>query len=425
MLKAFFSHIFVFFSGLLTISYATSSSAIDLFAAYSLALQKNELPAIQANITEQARESVDQAWSAVLPNVQASYSYLRQDLGTAGTISSLAPKEQNTAKIILTQPVFQGMKEYAALRSAKENVVNNDYLTEQTRITLFQSVATAYFAILGAEQDLADLEQSMALHKDRVRDLQARYQIGRSRKGDLLLENSQIAALNAEIMAGRYTISQSRLQLALLTGASETVNLEKTNFKFPSAIQKLDDYLKAIEQRPDIQAKRSQIKIANESIEIARGGHYPTVDAFGDYYLNRTGPSKDSKWDVGFTVTLPLYQGGGIESQIRQAALKRNQTEIELNQTLRSIENTIRTLYDSVNSGILQNNSYQESVKAAEANYQEQMRDFKRGLITNLDVIQALSTLQDAKRVANKAMYETLTAYAQLQSSVGKIPKSL
>lgn len=426
MLKYFSSCIFiVILSSILTISYATPSFALDLFATYALALQKNELPAIQANISEQARETVEQAWAAVLPNVQASYSYLRQDAGAAGSISSLSPKDQTNAKITLTQPLFQGMKEYATLRSAKENVTINDLLTDQTRISLFQNVATAYFAVLASEQDIVDLEQSMQLHKERVRDLQERFQIGITRKGDLLLENSQIASLNAKIAAARYVVSQTRLQLAFLVGTNETINLEKANVKLPNTIQKLSDYLGAIDQRPDIQAKRSQIKVAGENIEIARGGHYPNINAFADYYLARTGAAKDSQWDFGLALSLPLYQGGGIESQIRQAALKRNQAQLDLDQTLRSIENTIRTLYDSVNSGILQNSSYQESVKAAEANYQEQIRDFKGGLITNLEVIQALSIFQDAKRIANKSIYQTMTAYAQLQSSIGKLPENL
>ena len=69
-------------------------------------------------------------------------------------------------------------------------------------------------------------------------------------------------------------------------------------------------------------------------------------------------------------------------------------------------------------------NAVKASKELADQNYKEQLRDFTHGLVTNLDVIQALSTLQDAVRAYDKVVYQTISSYILLQTSKGSIPSA-
>ena len=404
------------------------STSVDLFTAFESAVNKTETIPIQVKITDQAKELADQAFGAVLPKVVGTFSDLQQQIptGIQGSIAASAfPSNELTTQLNITQPVFQGLKEYANIRSANENVKYNELLTDQAKITLFQTVALAYFNVLAAEKDKEDLIESLNQNLARVAELREWYRIGRARIGDVQLEESTIATLRAQIEADNVAIAQARYQLATASGLDPQITLNKDPTKLPTKVRDLNAYLNDLERRPDIASLRSQIKIANEGIIVARSGHLPTVSVFGDLYPARSGELHDSFWDVGVTLSMPIYSGGIVVSQVRQAAENVSVAELTLSQNIRTVQNTVRALHAAVTMGITETNAYIEAAKTAKDNYKTQVHDFKFGLVTNLDVITAMTTYLSTVQTLDKTFYQTIYAYAQLRSSAGKLPKDL
>ena len=317
------------------------STSVDLFTAFESAVNKTETIPIQVKITDQAKELADQAFGAVLPKVVGTFSDLQQQIptGIQGSIAASAfPSNELTTQLNITQPVFQGLKEYANIRSANENVKYNELLTDQAKITLFQTVALAYFNVLAAEKDKEDLIESLNQNLARVAELREWYRIGRARIGDVQLEESTIATLRAQIEADNVAIAQARYQLATASGLDPQITLNKDPTKLPTKVRDLNAYLNDLERRPDIASLRSQIKIANEGIIVARSGHLPTVSVFGDLYPARSGELHDSFWDVGVTLSMPIYSGGIVVSQVRQAAENVSVAELTLSQNIRTVQ---------------------------------------------------------------------------------------
>ena len=58
----------------------------------------------------------------------------------------------------------------------------------------------------------------------------------------------------------------------------------------------------------------------------------------------------------------------------------------------------------------------------AEKNYKTQTSDYRLGLVTNLEVISALNTCQETKRVYDKTYFETWSSLAALEAAAGKAP---
>lgn len=409
------------------ISFA-QSNRVELFAAYDSALHNTELIPIQMKLTDQANESVTQARGEMLPIITASYIHTLQQVPSSirGTpLEKAFPANTMSTQINITQPLFQGFKEYTNIRIAKENLRNNQLLTEQARITIFQSVALAYFNVLASEKDKENLEESLKQHLIRMKELNELYRIGRSRIGDIQLEQSNIATLKAQIESDKAVISQARFQFANVTNLDPQTALDRNAIHLPKKIRPLDVYLSDIEHRPDLAVLRSQIKIAKENISVAESSHYPTASLFGNLYPARTGSLHGSYWDVGIKIELPIYSGGITRSQVRQAMLSVNIAELTLSQSLSDIESSVRTLHSAVSNGIAESNAYTEAAKAAEANYKTQVHDFKLGLVTNLDVIDAMTRYLSTLQTLDKTTYLTLYSYAQLRSSTGKVPSDL
>ena len=86
-----------------------------------------------------------------------------------------------------------------------------------------------------------------------------------------------------------------------------------------------------IPRRPEVTGQVSTREAAEEGVNIAWGGHLPTVGLTGDYYFTRPqGYSNGISWDFQFTLTVPIFEGGVIQSQVRAAASQERQAELTL-----------------------------------------------------------------------------------------------
>lgn len=409
------------------IGYLFAVAAFDLNGAYQSALDKTETVAIQTASQEQLGEQATQATGALFPSIAFTGTYLRQDQSApsgSSTTQAFTRPDQISARIGATQPLFQGLAEYATLRSTRDLHEAGIKNTEQSKLTLYGTVAEAYFNVLSAERDLQNLKRLQELTNKREKDLTQRNRIGKSRKGEVLSAQSIGATLKAQIQAAEALLSQSRDQFAYVTGLDRNTALKDDVLKLPEKLESLDQYVGLVGKRPDLEALRLQVSSAEENIIVARAGHFPTLEASGNYYLKRTGVLENVKWDFGLSVTFPIFQGGVVSSQVREAAQAARSSELTLSQSERNARREVQVLYEGVSSGIAQISSYQQALKTSEQNYEEQIRDYRYGLVTNLEVLQSMTAFLDTKRLLDRTLYQTLISYAQLQAAVGRKPSS-
>src|SRR3970282_842459 len=139
------------------------------------------------------------------------------------------------------------------------------------------------------------------------------------------------------------------------------------------------------------------VTAAQENMSVAKGAKLPTVDLTANRYLDRSGSLKDSTWDVAVELNVPLYSGGLLQSQVREAISQQTQAELAVSQVTRQAEQEIRALYQSVVYDSAQLDALEKATVAARKNYEAQQRDYRFGLVTNLEVIQALTAFQENK----------------------------
>ena len=241
--------------------------------------------------------------------------------------------------------------------------------------------------------------------------------------GDVLAVQAQLDSIDSQIQQLQGQLQTAREAFAFLSGLDAATPLRDTE-PLPGRLEPLADYLARIELRPDVKAAQQRITAAQENISAARGAYYPSVDLNGNYYLDRTGETrdKDVDWDVQLALTLPLYAGGVRQSRVREAASQRAQAELAASQTSRQAEQEIRALYQ----GVVFNQSQVEALAAAtdtaRRNYEIQAREYRLGLVTNLDVLQALTAYQENQRALDRARYAAKLNYITLQAAALKRP---
>lgn len=398
------------------------AAPLTLDTYYAAALERNESTIIQLEQVHQAEENYEQASSAFLPTVNAIASTTRIDPlppGSPQTPSNLT--QQNLARITLSQPLFRGMREYAALRQTRNLLTAQEHDYRYAQVLLYRDVLQNFYTILSLESDIANYTEEIRLNRERESDIQERVRIGRSRQSELLNQQSTISTLLATLEQLKGQLLVAREALAFLSGLDATTPLLDTT-PLPGKLDPLQVYLNGKLNRPDVHATQQRLFAATEAMAVARGEHLPSIDLNGNYYLERPGYLRDSRWDVQLTVTVPLYAGGSTQSKVRQANSQRTQAELTQAQRLRQAEQEIRANYQSMTLVQSQLEALQNATIAAKKSYAAQLREYRLGLVSNLEVIQALTTFQQNQRALARASINVRSAYLQLLTSAAQRP---
>jgi outer membrane protein len=388
----------------------------DYFAA---ALQRSEVIATQTELIRQAEERYRQANAALRPTVDGVGSYTWLDSGAKDATAN--PSRQPHARFTANQPLFRGFREFATVRQTEALVGAQSEEYRNARVQLFKDVAQNFYNVVSIEQDLMNLDEQIDQNLQREKELQARIRIGRSRVGEVLTVQARISTLRAEIEQLNAQLSVARDVFAFLSGLPTTTPMRDTE-ALPSDIESLERYLARLTSRPDVKATQQRLTAAQENVTVARGAHLPSVDLSANRYLERAGSLENVDWDVQLALTVPLYAGGSLDSRVREAVSQNTQAELDSSRVQRLAEQEIRSFYQTVLLDRKQLSALETAADAAKKNYEVQQRDYRFGLVTNLDVLQALTAYQENLRALDRARYTAKLNYLRLEAAVVRRP---
>lgn len=398
---------------------AVAAAPLSLDEYFAAALVRSEVVASQGELIRQAEERYRQASGALYPTLSGIATYTWQDRGALNT--SISPTRQPNARLNATQPLFRGLREFAAMRQTQALVDAQSAAYRQARVQLFKDVAQNFFDVLALEQDLINLEEQIDLNRAREQELQDRVRIGRSRIGEILTVQSTISTLRAQVEQLRAQLSTARDIFSFLSGLPGTTVLRDTDV-LPAIVETLDVYLDRLAVRPDLRAAQQRLAAAQENVAVVRGEHLPSLDLSANRYLERVGNLENVDWDVQLALTVPLYAGGITESRVREAKSQQSQAELEASQVRRLADQEIRSLYQTVVLDRNQLDALEKATETAKKNYTAQQRDYRLGLVTNLDVLQALNAYQENRRALDRARYAAKLNYLRLEAASARRP---
>jgi outer membrane protein len=377
---------------------------------------------IRSKIEEriQIEETKSQANGSLLPTVNGVGTYY--EAGDPSVIhSGYTGNTQKTIKLTGTETLFKGGSEYAFLAETNRLLEGKEAEIKAARLQYYVDLSAAYYDTLLKKALRNHAKTELKLYDDQISELRNRVKIGRTRASDLLSVRAARAGSEARLKAAESDYLQSKLALANLS----RIPLDFALKEEPAAqtpLRSLADYLKASAQHPDLVAARKKRDAAEEAIAYQRGFHYPNLGVSGNYYLRKDGYTNDSKWDATLTLTVPIFAGGVTQSQVRQAASVYRENEINTGLLERNAEIQIRTLHQTLLASQAELKAFSDAVDLAEKSYQQIHRDYKYGLVTNLDLLNSLQTLTAAKRSYDQARFQHLLERARLEADAGRIP---
>ncbi|HVK61282.1 MAG TPA: TolC family protein, partial [Bdellovibrionales bacterium] len=289
----------------------------------------------------------------------------------------------------------------------------------------YVTVAQSYYEVLAAEADLKNLQTSVELTEGRIKELQRRARIGRSRTGEVLTNQSSLALQKANVQDAIDRLARARQNFAFQTGMSPISLLQTPVIpaNSASALPALENYVAKIPERSDVRSLEMRAQAASSSTDLARAGHMPTLNLIGNGYWTKDARDGETQWDVGLGLTIPIFEGGAVQGRVREAKSEEIEAQLNLQRQKRAAESEIAQIHASLTNTLRQITSLEEAVTSSEKNYKEQTRDYSYGLVNNLDVLQAQNTLQETRRSLDRSRFLSLVYWAELKAAVYDIPE--
>ncbi|MDD5656604.1 MAG: TolC family protein [Elusimicrobia bacterium] len=399
---------------------AAAPQPLTLDSAYAAALKWSEILAQQGETAAQLQARVEELRSYVLPQLGLAGSEIVQHTPASVSGLSSGQRSRETAQLTLHQTLFTGLRDYLAVRQAKAQAAGAELALARARQLLYGDVAQAYLNLLSVRHQAAIQLEILRTTDDLIRELRQRQKLGRSRVSEVLAAESQRAQVAAQVESARLAEAGARLLLRFLTGIDEDVELAE--LPLPDA-PLLEPHLDASQRRPDVEQARQAARAARLGVPIAARQRWPLIDLDGNYYLHRPPPQDPIKWDVTFSLALPLYQGGRIRAQVREAEAAGRSSEYALVQVRRQADLDVRTAHSALAASLSVVSALVEAARTAAESAAAQTKDYRAGLVTNLDVLGALNVLEQAQLGLDQSRMQARLARAQLGVASGLLEK--
>ena len=390
-------------------SFSEDRVVLNLNDCFSRSKENSQTLKAQDEIRKQAYQRVIEAKGGLFPNL--SYQYYKTYQDTAGDV---LPGEVTTSKAELTQPLFEGFTRVNAFKANKKELNRQQFLYEVVNRQLLSGVANAFYTFASHESDYMDIGDTIDLLGQRVTELNARVNLGKSRSSEVLVVQSAIASFKAQQEQTKGDGADSLENLSYLTGVDSSKISIADDTPEVTAAEPLDSSLERALNRSDMRAMMEQIDEQKYLVGIAKGVFSPTLDLDANYYLGRSYTANaNSKWDLTFSVYFPIFQGGVSLAKVREQQSILRQLEDQRLDLERSIRKEVQTFYRELVSAIAQAEALKDAYNKADESYKLQLRDYRLGLVENIDVLQSMNSFLDAKTSLDRSHLKA-KAYAVL-----------
>ncbi len=406
--------LFAFFT-----TFAIGAIPDGLKQVHTLAAAQSELLEVAQSREEQAKERKDRARGTLFPQLTGRYTFTEID-PLPGEPSPFRRRNQYTALINLNQPLYRG-DAISAFSFARMDIDLQKRLKEQQGLSLWMDVGDGYYNLWRSKIDLENIRQLRRFSEERVIELKERVRVGRSRKGELLQSQAQLAAVEADLSQAENAVKNFEERIEFLTGTK----IDPQFGPLPvtkQTLSPLGEYLQKTLNRPDIKARSQEVLMADKMIDVAKAGHQPTLDFNANGYLLRTGIVEDSQWDVGLNFVVPIYQGGSVVAQTREATERKRESTLLLERLKREAQRDIKILWQNAQMVEKILEDLKTANERARATYEENKKDYRYGLVTSLDVLLALNEFISTKRRYENSIIDRELTTLQLNLAAGDMP---
>lgn len=291
---------------------------------------------------------------------------------------------------------------------------NVDDLERQLRFQTEQAFVNALLAkstLELAQQNLQSFSDVVELNRERVT-------AGDLAQGDFYKISLQKLQFEQDVSAAQVGVVQAKASLRQLMGfetIADDFEIDGDLSFAPHTLDLEDLKRQALENRPDVQAARVSVKLAQDAAALERGNR--ARDVSGDVSYTHLTP--DNTFGVGFSIDLPIHDRN-------QGNIAR--TEVAVHQAIESEAATRFIAVTDVVNAFAAFTTNQKVVNLYESGYLDQARQsleittyvYQHGAGSLLDLLDAERTYRATELAYREALAAYMTSLRQLNFAVGR-----
>lgn len=410
--------------------------------------------AIAGNLTLQqavlriagAREQVAQATGALMPGINGQASYALQQPGLKGILKShhaydnLTDEETSlvnkaTGRVSFYQGGFDASWEldlWGKARRQREMAVAEQQAAIEQRndalVSLEAEVARTYLQLRAAQAITQVTEQQISIAQQTAQLVASQLQNGLAPAANLENATARVAALQAQLPDYQSRIAQAMNGLAVLLG------------KTPGA---LDNELQAVRplpalpnlvavgipselarRRPDIRQAEATLHAQTANIGVSVAQLFPDISLTGQLGVRNTDASYLDDWSshfysIGPGISLPIFQGGQLVSDVRLARAQQASAALNYRQTVLTALQEVENALVSYRAAQQQLISLQASEHALQQAWSLSSEGYRKGITTYIDVLDAQRQLSQTQQQVVEVQATAATDLVALYKSLG------
>jgi outer membrane protein len=416
--------------------------AVDLVGVHDLALKSD--PQLQA--AEYRRQATGEnkaiARANLLPQISAggnqNWGESSTSIGFSGGDIDLPDSTTDTWNVSanLQQSLYR-QANYESLDIARGQITQAEALYETAYQDFLLRVSTSYFTVLTYVDGVTFAEAEEKAFQRQYEQAEQRFEVGLTAVTDVHEARATYDNARARAIVARNNLDDAKEALHELTGQyfeEYDALQEALPLVEPNPINSQEWVQMALQSNPQVLSARAAVEIADANMRLARSGHFPTLDLVGsatrfrnnDYLYNNpitgeifNGSIESDDYQITLRLDIPLYLGGRVSAQTRQARYLLDATGQDMDAVNRAAVRETENAYRAVLAGIQEVEAFEQASVSAESALEATQAGFEVGTRTIVDVLIAEQRKYQAQRDNSVARHAYILRHLQLKSVAG------
>lgn len=415
----------LFVSGLIVLSPAFSQQTFDLKHCIQTGLEQNYQIRIAKNQQRISDNNLTPGNAGFLPTLDltSGYSGTLNDVeqipadGSATIVNNNVNNSALNVGVSLNWTVFNGFKVFTNYSRLKELQQMGELNTRLSIENFIANLTSEYYNHVQQNIRLNNLKSAVKLSKERLRIVEARYNIGSMSRLDLQQARVDFNADSSKLIRQQEVLFSSRVKLnrlMALNNVEEQIAVNDTAIIFNALLSKNDLWTKTLSSNVFIQLSEKEKQLSVLELKAAQSKNYPYVRLNAGYGYNRNNydistyrTQNQLGANYGVTLGFNIFDGLNRTREQRNARIQIENKNLELEELQLSLKSDFSNIWMAYENNIQLTSLERENLSNAVENYEIAIDRYKLGDLSGIELREAQNSLLEAEERLVQAEYNT------------------
>lgn len=375
-----------------------------------------------------------------LPTVDLTSGYsgtsnnVKQKLESGETSTNNGVNNQNlNAGINLNWTIFDGFNIQTNYNRLKELQQMGKLDTQLTIETFIADITSEYYNYIQQTIRLKNLKSAVKLSKERLRIVEARYEIGAGSRLDMQQARVDFNSDSSQLIKQYEVLYTSRVLLNKLMAQEKIDQMIETKDSviiYNEFLDQNDIMQGMLSNNTFLLLSDKNKKLSVLDLKTAQSENYPYLKFNAGYGITKniynTGTIDNQRTlglNYGFTVGLNLFSGFNRKRKQRNAKIEIENRQLEYEQTTLSLKADLANMWMAYRNNIELTNLEKENVETARENHEIAIERYKLGDLSGIELREAQNSLLEAEERLVQAEFNTKLCEISLMQISGQVLK--